>query len=102
MLPRSGDGTPLLEGSSSVGRQIFIWTEVLLTSRMVSSSSASALAHPPRALHRNLAGGMQCISDRRRDQRLRLRANLVEDMAEVMVQHTVPCRESRELITRTG
>jgi len=33
---------------------------------------------------------------------LRLRANLVENFADVLMQHAVPCRESGEVITRTG
>src|SRR6516225_537358 len=55
------------------------------------SLQAPSNAHPARALRRNLAGGMQCISDRRRDQRLRLRTNLVENVPDVMVQQAIPC-----------
>src|SRR5215813_2331509 len=66
------------------------------------SLQAPSSAHAASALRRNLAGGMQCIPDRRRDHRLRLRANLVENAADVLVQQAVPCRESCELITRTG
>ena len=66
------------------------------------SLQAPSNAHPARAMRRNLAGGMQCTSDRRRGHRLRLRTNLVENFADVLVQHAVPCRESREVITRAG
>jgi hypothetical protein len=45
---------------------------------------------------------MQCVPDRRLDYRLRLRTNLVKNLADVLVQHAVPCRESREVITRAG
>src|SRR5215472_452771 len=63
------------------------------------SLQAPSNAHPARALRRYLAGGMQCISDRRPDQRLRFRTNLVENFADVLVQQAVPCRQSREVIT---
>jgi hypothetical protein len=45
---------------------------------------------------------MECISDRRRNHRPRLRADLVENFADVLVQHAVPSRERREVITRAG
>src|SRR5271169_3191610 len=66
------------------------------------SLQAPSSAHPARAMRRNLAGGMQCISDRRRGQRLRLWANLVENLANVLVQQPVPCRESGEVIAGAG
>src|SRR5260370_30541745 len=66
------------------------------------SLQAPSSAHPARALRRNLAGGMQCAPDRRLDPRLRLRTNLVENFADVLVQHAVPSRERREVITRVG
>src|SRR5215471_16675084 len=66
------------------------------------SLQAASSAHPAKAMRRNLAGGMQCILDRRRSHRVQLRANLVENFADVVVQHAVPCRERRELITGTG
>src|SRR5215472_10081303 len=49
------------------------------------SLQAPSSAHPARAMPRNLAGGMQRTPDRRRDHRLRLRANLVENAADVLV-----------------
>src|SRR5262249_29930717 len=54
------------------------------------SLQAPSNAHPARAMCRSLAGGMQCISNRRRDYGLRLRTNLLEDLANVLVQHAVP------------
>src|SRR5262249_26633530 len=66
------------------------------------SLQAPSNAHPASALRRNLAGGMQCIPDRLRGHRLRLRANLVENVADVLVQHAVPRGERREVIPRTG
>src|SRR5258708_4321358 len=66
------------------------------------SLQAPSSPHPPSAMRRNLAGSMECISDRRRDPRLRLRTHLVENFADVLVQHAVPCRESREVIARAG
>src|SRR5580704_9686634 len=51
------------------------------------SLQAPSNAHPARALRRNLAGGMQCAPDRRLDPRLWLRTNLVENFADVLVQH---------------
>src|SRR6266446_2141111 len=66
------------------------------------SLQAPSSAHPARAMRRNLAGGMQCVLDRRRDHRPRLRTNLVENFADVLVQHAVPCRERREMITEAG
>src|SRR5499427_1457196 len=66
------------------------------------SLQAASNAHPAKAMRRNLAGGMQCILDRQRGHRVQLRANLVENFADVLVQHAVPCRERRELITGTG
>ena len=49
-----------------------------------------------------LSGGMQCIPDRRNGNRLRLRANLVENAADILVEYAVPCLESREVITWAG
>src|SRR5215472_8389321 len=66
------------------------------------SLQAASNAHPARALRRNLAGGMQWISDRRLDHRLPSRPNLLENFADVLVQHAVPRRERREVITGTG
>ena|SRR6516162_9229733 len=66
------------------------------------SLQATSNAHPAKALRRNLAGGMQCIPDRLSGQRLRLRANLVENLANVFVQQPVPCRERREVIAGAG
>src|SRR5277367_3987507 len=66
------------------------------------SLQAPSNAHPARALRRNLAGGMQCISDRLRGHRLRLRTNLVENLANVLAQQPVPCHESGEVIAGAG
>src|SRR5271154_5017559 len=49
------------------------------------SLQAPSNAHPAKAMRRNLAG-MQCVPDRRRDHWLRLRANLVENLANVLAQ----------------
>src|SRR6516165_8028812 len=66
------------------------------------SLQAPSNAHPARALRRNLAGGMQCISNRRRGHRLRLWTNLIENLSDVLVQHAVPCRKSGEVIAGAG
>ena|SRR5215472_10170008 len=66
------------------------------------SLQAPSNAHPARALRRNLAGRMQCVSDRRLDHRLPSRPNLVENSADVLVQQAIPRRERRELITGPG
>src|SRR5271168_1084604 len=66
------------------------------------SLQAPSSTNPARAMRRNLAGGMQCVPDRRRDHVLRLRTNLVENLANVTVQQAVPCRERCEVITRAG
>src|SRR6266436_6998319 len=66
------------------------------------SLQALSSAHPARAMRRNLAGSMECVSDRRRDHRPRLRTHLVENFVDVLVQHAVPGRESREVIARAG
>src|SRR5271167_89887 len=66
------------------------------------SLQAPSNANPASAMRRNLAGGMQCISDRLRGQRLRLRTNLVENLANVLVQQPAPCRESGEVIAGAG
>src|SRR6516162_9489634 len=50
------------------------------------SLQAPSSAHPASALRRNLAGGMQCIPYRPRDRRPRLWTNLVENVANVLVQ----------------
>src|SRR6516225_10968954 len=55
------------------------------------SLQAPSNAHPAKALRRNLAGGMQCIPDRLRGHRSRLRTNLVENVPDVMVQQAIPC-----------
>src|SRR5215831_5745318 len=60
------------------------------------SLQAPSNAHPAKPLRRNLAGGMQCISDWR-SRRLRLWTNLVENFADVFVQHAVPFRKRREV-----
>ena len=59
-------------------------------------------AHPANAMRWNLAGGMQCAPDRRRHRWLRLRTNLIENLANVLVQQAVPRRERREVIARAG
>jgi|SRR5271165_4750051 len=66
------------------------------------SLQAPSNAHPASALRRNLAGGMQCVPDRLRNHRRRLWANLVENFANVLVQHAVPCRERGEVFTLAG
>jgi hypothetical protein len=43
---------------------------------------------------------MQCIRDRPGDRRLRL--NLVENFAKVLVRHAVPCRDGGEVIIGAG
>src|SRR5262252_8103396 len=62
------------------------------------SLQAPSSAHPASALRRNLAGGMQCVPDRRRDHRLRSRTNVVENLADVLMQHAVPRGERDEVI----
>src|SRR6516162_1567091 len=66
------------------------------------SLQAPSSTNPANAMRRSLTGGMQCISNRRRSHRRRLRTNLVEDLANVPVQQVVPRRERREVITRAG
>ena len=66
------------------------------------SLQAPSNAHPARAMRRNLAGGMQCIPDRRSGYRLRLRANLVENVADVLVQQAIPYDERGQANTGTG
>src|SRR5271169_2115607 len=70
--------------------------------RSFVSLQAPSIAHPAKAMRRNLAGSMECISDRRRDHRLRLRTHLVENFADVLVQDAVPGRQRREAIARAG
>src|SRR5271169_6877356 len=65
------------------------------------SLQAPSSAHPAKAMRRNLAVGMQRISDRR-GHRQGLRTNLVENSADVLVQKPVPCRESGEVIAGAG
>src|SRR5690349_11718526 len=60
------------------------------------SLQAPSSRNPAKAIRPNLAGGMECISDRRRDRRPRLRTHLVENFADVLVQYAVPCRERHE------
>src|SRR5215813_14594564 len=91
-----GAGASFLDGSNCQG----VSGDAGAKSRV--SLQAASNAHPAKATRRNLAGGMQCILDRRRGHRVQLRANLVENFADVLVQHAVPCRECRELITGTG
>src|ERR1700739_4081727 len=50
------------------------------------SLQAPSSTKPAKVIRRNLAGGMQCVRHRRRDQRLRLRTNPVENLANVLVQ----------------
>ena len=66
------------------------------------SLQAPSSTNPAKTMRRNLAGGMPWVPDRRRGRALRLRTNLVENFADSGVQEAAPCRESRELITRTG
>src|ERR1700739_1645437 len=65
------------------------------------SLQAPSSAHPARAMRRSLAGGMERIFDRRCHWS-RLRTNLVENFADILVQQAVPRRERREVITRAG
>src|SRR6516164_6558472 len=55
------------------------------------SLQAPSSAHPARAMRLNLAGSMECISDRRRNHRPWLRTHLVENFTDVPMQHAVPC-----------
>src|SRR5271155_683913 len=66
------------------------------------SLQAPSSTNPAKAMRRNLAGGMQWVPDRRRDPQQRLRTNLVENLANVLVQQPVPCRESGEVIAWAG
>ena len=66
------------------------------------SLQAPSSINPAKALRRNLAGGMQWAPDRRRDHRLRLRTNLVENLANVLMQQAVPRHERCEVIARAG
>jgi hypothetical protein len=45
---------------------------------------------------------MQRILNRRTGRRVRLRANFVENVADVLVQHAMPRGERREVITGAG
>src|SRR6516225_10696345 len=92
----AGDAGASLDGSNCHG----VSGEAGAKSRV--SLQAPSSAHPASALRRNLAGRMQCIRDRPHDHRPRLRTNLVENIADVLPQHAVPCRERGEVITRTG
>jgi hypothetical protein len=65
------------------------------------SLQALSSAHPAKAMRRNLAGGMQLISDRR-CYLPRLRTSLVENLADVLMEQAIPCRESGELIVAAG
>jgi len=49
-----------------------------------------------------LAGGMRCLPDRRSGHQVRLRTNLVENFADVLVEQAMPRRERGEVITGTG
>src|SRR5271167_3710900 len=95
-VPGAGAAGASLDGSNCHG----VSGEAGAKSRV--SLQAPSNAHPARALRRNLAGGTQCISDRRHGQQLRLRANLVENLANILVQQPVPCRKSREVIAGAG
>src|SRR5215813_9497528 len=91
-----GAGASFLDGSNCQG----VSGDAGAKSRV--SLQAASNAHPAKALPRNLAGGMQCIPDRWSGHRVQLRTNLIENIADVLVQHAMPCRERREVITRTG
>src|SRR6516164_2963703 len=49
------------------------------------SLQAPSSAHPAKAIRRNLAGGMRGLPDRRSGHQVRLRPNLVENFADVLV-----------------
>src|SRR5215813_9924211 len=66
------------------------------------SLQAPSNAHPASAMPRYLPGGMQRILNRRSGRLVRLRANLVENVVDVLVQHAMPRRERRDVITGTG
>jgi len=53
------------------------------------SLQAPSSAHPASALRRNLAGGMQCISDRWRDRRLRLRCPMMTVATMPTAPHSI-------------
>src|ERR1700737_3729912 len=97
---------PLAAGAGAIGDSLDGWNchgvsgDAGARSRV--SLQAPSSAHPARAMRRNLAGSMECISDRRRNHRPWLRTHLVENFADVLVQPAVPCRESREVIARAG
>src|SRR5271169_1446760 len=95
-VPGAGGAGASLDGSNCHG------VSGEAGARSLVSLQAPSNANPASAMRRNLAGGMQCISDRLRGQRLRLRANLVENLANVLVQQPVPCRERGEVFTLAG
>src|ERR1700730_18940160 len=66
------------------------------------SLQAPSSTNPVKAIRPNLAGGIQCVPERRRDRQLRLRTKLLEDLAHILVQQAVPCRERRDVIARAG
>src|SRR5689334_14529980 len=66
------------------------------------SLQALSSTNPARAMRRDLTGGMRCTPGRRRHHRLRLGTNLIENLANVLMQHAVPRRKRHEMIARAG
>src|SRR6516165_7027671 len=97
LAPEAGAGAPgaSLGGSNCHG----VSGEAGAKSRV--SLQAPSSTNPAMAMPRNLAGGMQCILDRRLDHRLPSRPNLVENFADILVQHAVPRRDRRDVNTGT-
>ena len=79
-----------------------LFTPALTTVHIDAEDHGRRATNAAKAMRRNLARGMQCVRRRRRDHRLRLRTNLAENLANVLVQQTIPCRQCGELITRAG
>ena len=70
--------------------------------KLLVSLQAPSSVHPAGAMSRSLAESMECAPERRRDRRPRLRADFVENSANVFVQDAIPGREGREVVTGAG
>src|SRR5215472_17703453 len=98
LAPTAGAGAvgPSLDGSNCHG------VSGAAGARSRVSSQAPSNAHPARALRRNLADGTHCVPDRQSGRRVRLRINLIENIADVPNSTQHPRRERWEVIIRFG
>src|SRR5215470_19810791 len=104
--PPAGAGGAGVSGAEGTGTSLDGWYCHGVSgdggARSVVTLQAPSSAQPTSAIHRTLAGCMDCAADRRRHHRRLCWTDPVENVANVLVQKGVPRHAGREVITRAG